>query len=124
MKITRVAEERELEPEDIADIKTRLVDFLEPFVDSFARHEQAVHAAVYIQGRLRKLARRTIEPIANENGLKRRPLQHFVGAGSWEDDGLRQEMVRQIAARMGRKNGVLIMDASGFQKSGAESVGT
>jgi SRSO17 transposase len=119
-----VAEERELEKEDIADIKKRLDDFLEPFRDRFERHEQAVHAAVYIQGRLRKLARRTIEPIANDKQLKRRPLQHFIGAGKWEDDGLRQEMVRQIGGEMGRKNGVLILDGSGFHKSGPESAGT
>ena len=119
-----MTEERELEAEDIADIKKRLVDFLEPFRDSFARHEQAVHAVVYIQGRLRKLTRRTIEPIANDNQLKRRPLQHFIGAGRWEDDGLRKEMVRQIGADMGRANSVLILDGSGFHKAGPESVGT
>ena len=119
-----MAEERELEAEDIADIKKRLVEFLEPFTDSFARHEQAVHAAVYLQGRLRKLTRRTIEPIAIDNQLKRRPLQHFVGAGRWEDDGLRKEMVRQIGVDMGRANGVFILDGSGFHKAGPESVGT
>ena len=119
-----MAEEKELTAEDVADIKKRLSTFLEPFRDSFERHEQALHAAVYIEGRLRKLARRTIEPIANDNQLKRRPLQHFIGAGKWEDDGLRKEMVRQIGADMGRENGVLILDGSGFHKSGPESVGT
>ena len=100
-----MTEQRELEAEDIEDIKKRLVDFLKPFRDRFARHEQAVHAAVYLEGRLRKLTRRTIEPIANDNQLKRRPLQDFIGAGRWDDDELRNQMIRQIGVEMGRANG-------------------
>lgn len=119
-----VADERELTADDIADIKTRLNDFLEPFRDRFARHEQLAHAAVYLEGRTRKLTRRTIEPIANDNQLKRRPLQHFVGAGKWEDEGIRHEMCRQIGSQLGRANGVFILDGSGFQKAGPQSVGT
>lgn len=116
--------ERELEAEDVADIRKRLASFLEPFRDRFVRHEQVVHAAVYIEGRSRQLTRRTIEPIARDKDLKRRPLQHFIGAGKWEDDGLRREMCRLIGVEMGRPNGVLVLDGSGFQKAGPDSVGT
>lgn len=118
------SEERELTAEDIVDIQKRLGDFVRPFRELFVRAEQAAHAAVYLEGRTRRLERRTIEPIANENRAKRRPLQHFVGAGKWEDERVRREMVRQIGAEMGRANGVLIIDASGFVKAGPESVGT
>lgn len=119
-----MAHEQELTEEDVNDIKKRLKDYLKPFADRFVRREQVLHAETYIEGRTRKLSRRTIEPIAVDNELKRRPLQHFIGAGRWEDAGLRQVMVREISERMGRANGVLILDGSGFQKAGPESVGT
>jgi SRSO17 transposase len=116
--------ERELAVEDVADIQKRLEEFLRPFQEMFVREEQRMHALMYIEGRARQLTRRTIEPIAVERGVKRRPLQHFVGAGRWEDELLRQVMVRQIGEQMGRPNGVLILDGSAFAKAGPESVGT
>jgi SRSO17 transposase len=117
-------DERELEADDIADIEKRLKEFLEPFRKMFVREEQRMHAAMYIEGRTRQLNRRTIEPIAVDRDVNRRPLQHFVGAGKWEDDALREVMAQKIGAEMGRPNGVLILDGSGFEKAGPESVGT
>lgn len=119
-----MAHEQELTEDDVNDIKNRLSEYLKPFAERFARREQVLHAATYIEGRTRKLPRRTIEPIAIENQRDRRPLQHFIGAGKWEDAGLREEMVRQVSRGMGRANGVFILDGSGFQKAGPESVGT
>ncbi len=119
-----MARERKLTVEDIDDIKVRLKAYLEPFAERFARREQVLHAAKYVEGRIRRLGRRTIEPIAIDTDSKARPLQHFIGAGKWEDTGLRELMVRQIGERMGRRNGVLILDGSGFQKAGPDSVGT
>jgi SRSO17 transposase len=122
--VAKVVVEQELTAEDIADIKKELGEFLQPYEEMFARQEQVMHAAVYIEGRMARLTRRTIEPIAIENDLKRRPLQHFVGAGKWEDELIKAEMARRVAAEMGKANGVLILDGSGFPKSGPESVGT
>lgn len=116
--------ERELEAEDIADIKKRLDEFMKPFREMFVREEQRLHASMYIEGRTRQLPRRTIEPITVDCDVKRRPLQHFIGAGKWEDELLRKEMARRIGAELGKSNGVLILDGSGFAKAGPESVGT
>lgn len=118
------SQERELDAEDIEDIKKRLAEFLAPFKEMFVREEQRFHAAMYIEGRTRQLTRRTIEPIAVDRDVKRRPLQHFIGAGRWDDEALRNEMARRIGADMGRPNGVLVFDGSGFAKAGPESVGT
>lgn len=108
----------------LAGIQERLDEFLIPFQRLFPRAEQRMHASVYVNGRLRNLPRRTTEPIAVEHGKKRRPLQHFVGAGKWEDEPIRKEIGQQVATEMGSDDGVLIVDGSGFQKSGPNSVGT
>jgi len=109
---------------DIEGIEERLESFLKPYLKLLARREQREHAALYIGGRLRQLPRRTVEPIAIEHGKERRPLQHFVGAGRWDDDALRTKQCRHVAAEMGCADGVLILDGSGFQKTGPHSVGT
>ena len=109
---------------DLAGIQERLDDFLVPFQKLFPRAEHREHASIYVNGRLRNLPRRTTEPIAIERGKKRRPLQHFVGAGKWDDDPIRTEVCQQVVAEMGSADGVLILDGSGFQKTGPNSVGT
>lgn len=122
--MARARRETEVAAGDLAGIQERLDAFLVPFQQLFPRAEHREHAAIYVNGRLRNLPRRTTEPIAIESGKKRRPLQHFVGAGKWGDEPLRKEVCDQVAAEMGSVDGVLIVDGSGFQKTGPDSVGT
>jgi SRSO17 transposase len=120
----RSRHETEVPVDDLAGMQERLDGFLTPYLKLFARAEQREHAAIYINGRLRQLPRRTLEPIATEHGKKRRPLQHFVGAGKWDDEVIRAKLCRRVATEMGNAEGVLILDGSGFQKTGPDSVGT
>ncbi len=122
--MARSKSETEVAVDDLAGLEERLETFLNPYVALLTRREQQEHAVIYVNGRLRQLPRRTSEPIATERGKKRRPLQHFVGAGKWDDGGMRSKMCRHVAAEMGSVDGVLILDGSGFQKTGPESVGT
>ena len=122
--MARSGSETDVAVDVVAGIEDRLEEFLKPFLKLFTRREQREHASVYVNGRLRELPRRTMEPIAIDRGLKRRPLQHFVGAGKWDDAPIRSKICRQVAAEMGSDDGVLILDGSGFHKTGPESVGT
>lgn len=122
--MARPRSETEFAAEEVDGIEARLAAFLKPYMKLLTRVEQCEHAEVYVSGRLRQLPRRTAEPIATERGKKRRPLQHFVGAGKWDDTAIRKKMCRAIAAEMGSADGVLILDGSGFQKTGPASVGT
>jgi SRSO17 transposase len=97
--------------------------FLEPLYGLFGYKPSHGHARMYISGRMRQLERRTLEPIATANGVHRRPLQQFVGNGQWSDEPVREKACEMIAEELGDPNGVLIVDGSGFQKWGTESVG-
>ena len=110
-------------PSDIADLVTRVDCFVEGYYPQFERSEQQGHARMHVTGRLAHMDRRTLEPIATANGVYRRPQQHFVGAGRWSDDDARDRICRDTAATLGTSSGVLVMDASSFQKWGHESVG-
>jgi SRSO17 transposase len=122
--MAKARSETEFGADDVDGIESRLATFLKPYKKLLTRVEQCEHAEVYVKGRLQQLPRRTVEPIATEHGNKRRPLQHFVGAGKWDDAAIRKKMCREVATEMGSADGVLILDGSGFQKAGPASVGT
>ena len=71
----------EVEPDTLRHCTRRLTRFIQRYLPFFYRDEQRQHAQVILQGKLTGLQRKTTEPIALEADLKRRPLQHFVGAG-------------------------------------------
>jgi SRSO17 transposase len=111
-------------PVDLLEqVLPRLVEFMEPFVASFCRREQVEHARTFVQGLLSNLERKNVESIAYRFGQERMPLQWFVGYSEWDDQPLRQELVRQVGAQLGDPEGVLVFDPSAFPKSGKESVG-
>lgn len=108
---------------DIAQCSESLDRFIERYKPLVYRTEQEEHLQIYLQGLVGGLERKSIEPIATAHGLYRRPLQHFVGAGKWSDPLIRTEMQHHVVEEIGAPDGVLVVDGSGFPKSGPESVG-
>lgn len=101
----------------------RLSRFLERYRRRFYRAEQRELAGVVLEGRLSNLERKTAEPIARQAGRPRKPVQHFVGAGSWDDDAVLAELRRHVAEVWADDRAVLIFDASAFAKKGDDSCG-
>lgn len=116
-------EECEVAPAIFDKVVSRLEQFMESFVASFARREQSEHAVTFVQGLLSDLPHKNAESIAYRFGQERMPLQNFVGASEWDDLTLRDELARQIGRELGDPDGVLVFDPSAFPKSGRESVG-
>lgn len=110
-----------------SSIETMLEDldeFLDPYLKYFGRRETHRHARMYLEGRMQtNMRRRTMEPITMKHDVPRRPLQMFVGAGVWKDEPVLLHMRGQVAEELGSSDGVLIMDGSGMEKFGTESVG-
>src|SRR5438132_9260815 len=79
---------------DIATCAAQLQQFVQRYLPCFYREEQRRHAQTILQGKLTGLQRKTTEPIAHQAGLKRRPLQLFVGAGQWKDQIVLKELRR------------------------------
>jgi len=69
------------------------------------------------------LQRKTTEPIAHRAGLKRRPLQLFVGAGKWDDQAVRAETRRHVREELGDDDATFVLDGSDFPKQGDASCG-
>jgi SRSO17 transposase len=113
----------EVEPDTVRGCTRRLTRFIRRYLPFFYRDEQRQHAAVILKGKLTGLQRKTTEPIAIDVALPRRPRQHFVGAGGWQDQTVLGELRRHVAAELGDPNGVLVLDPSAFPKKGHASCG-
>jgi SRSO17 transposase len=110
-------------PDQVRGCQDRLTSFLERYLPHFYRAEQRTNATVVIRGLLSGLQRKTCEPIAVEAGVHRKPVQFFVGAGKWDDEAVMAELRRHAREVLGDDQAVLVLDPSGFPKSGAESCG-
>jgi hypothetical protein len=51
------------------------------------------------------------------------PLQWFVGMSDWDDQPLREKLVRQVGKQLGRDDGILVFDPSAFPTSGKATHG-
>ena len=117
-------DECSVDPRIFERVVPRLEKFMGPFVEVFVRKEQIEHANTLVQGLLSDLDQKNVESIAYRFGQERMPLQWFVGVSDWDDEPLRDELVRQVGETLGDEDGVIVFDPSGFPKSGRESVGT
>src|SRR6202162_5833597 len=108
---------------DVSGCAGRLHAFLQRYLPCFYRQEQRQLAHVVVQGKLRKLERKTPEPIAYLAGRHRKPVQHFVGGGLWDDEAVMAELRRHVAQERTDPNAVLVLDPSGFPKKGTASCG-
>jgi SRSO17 transposase len=119
----RLLRDADLAPEDVRTCAGRLEEFARRYLPLFYRKEQREHALAVLQGKLTGLQRKTTEPIATQAGLKRRPLQLFVGAGQWDDRAVLGELRRHVAEELGDDEAVFVLDGSGFPKKGEASCG-
>jgi SRSO17 transposase len=113
----------EVSADDVRSCQLRLQLFLQRYLPRFYRVEQHALATVVLQGKLSKLERKTAEPIAYLAGRERKPVQHFVGAGSWDDEAVMAELRDHIAAVLADPEAVLVLDPSSFPKKGSASCG-
>ena len=116
-------EDATLTPALVAGCRDRLTRFLKRYLPRFYREEQRELATVVIQGLVSGLERKTCEPIANQAHRARKPVQHFVGCGRWDDDAVLDELRGHVREVLVDPNAVLVVDSSGFPKKGEHSCG-
>src|SRR5437764_15455673 len=100
-----------------------LTAFVQRYLPFFYRDEQRQHAETVLKGKLTGLQRKTTEPIAHQARQKRRPLQHLVGAGKWDDDAVRAELRDHVRDELGDPDAVLVVDNHGVPKKGDDTCG-
>lgn len=116
-------QDAEVSADAVRGCRDRLTQFLQRYLPVFYRKEQRELAEIVVQGKLSNLQRKTSEPIAYAADRERKPVQHFVGAGKWDDEAVMAELRRDVAEEIGDANGIFIVDGSGFAKKGNNSCG-
>ncbi len=116
-------DQTDVAPDAIRACARHLTTFIRRYLPCFYREEQRGHADTILRGKLTGLQRKTTEPIATQAGQKRRPLQHFVGAGRWDDPTVRTELRGHVREELGAPRAVLILDNHGVPKQGQDSCG-
>src|SRR5437588_7778968 len=122
-KAQQLLADAELTPASVRRCQEHLTQFLQRYLPRFYRQEQRELATLVIQGRLSGLERKTSEPIAIQAGRPRKPVQHFVGAGLWDDEAVMAELRRHVGEVLADPDAVLVLDGSGFPKKGTASCG-
>lgn len=112
-----------VDPATVNICSQHLTIFLQRYLPCFYRDEHRAHADTILRGKLTGLERKTTEPIARQAHQKLRPLQHFVGAGLWNDDAVLGELRRHVSAELADPKAVLVLDPSGVAKKGQDSCG-
>jgi SRSO17 transposase len=116
-------EQTTLSPDTVRACERHLTRFVRRYLPCFYRAEQRGHADTLLRGKLTGLQRKTTEPIATQAGQKRRPLQHFVGAGQWDDGAVLAELRRHVGEELAHPEAVLVLDNHGVAKQGDDSCG-
>ena len=94
------------------------------FRDCFARQEPRDQFFHYMVGQFSPLARKSIEPMAMQvEGGNVRAMQRLVSDALWDEDAMLATYHGLVQDEMGERDGVLIVDETGFAKKGQDSVG-
>ncbi|HET7014574.1 MAG TPA: IS701 family transposase [Streptosporangiaceae bacterium] len=110
---------------DLAGWLDRFDDvFARVVAPAFGRREPRLRARSYLLGLVSGLERKNGWTIAEFAGDKT-PLgmQRLLNQAVWDQDAVRDRLVRYVAAELGDPGGILIADETGFLKSGKMSAG-
>jgi len=90
----------------------------------FGRAELRRTASAFVDGLLSSVERKTGWLLAEQAGLERPSrIQGLLGRSLWEADALRDVVRDYVIEALGDRNGVLVVDDTGFVKKGRHSVG-
>jgi SRSO17 transposase len=90
----------------------------------FVRSEPRRRAIGYVRGLLSDAERKNGWQLAEELGEPNPDgVQHLLARAGWDAEAVRDDLVRYVAERLGDRQGVLIVDETGFLKKGTKSVG-
>jgi SRSO17 transposase len=101
-----------------------LSEFKGRLASAFGRAETRASASAFIDGLLSGVTRKTGWQLAEQAGLSRPyRMQSLLGRGSWNAEALRDKVREEVISNLGDRDGVLVVDETGFLKKGTHSVG-
>lgn len=108
----------------LVDWRAALDELKAHLAPALGRAETRASGGAFIDGLLSGAERKTGWMLAEEAGLDRPyRIQSLLGRSAWSADVLRERVQDYVMAALGDKDGVLVVDETGFVKKGTHSVG-
>jgi SRSO17 transposase len=106
-------------PDEIAEVRPRLLDFAAEMLGGLPRKDQRAAGELYVRGLLTDGQRKSMQPMAARLGVDHQRLQQFITSSTWDYTAVRRNVARWFAA--GQPVEALVVDDTGFPKDGAAS---
>jgi SRSO17 transposase len=106
-------------PQEIAEVRPRLVAFAAEMLGGLARRDQRAAGELYVRGLLTDGRRKSMQPMAARLGIDHQRLQQFITSSTWDYVAVRRNVARHFAASYPVE--ALVVDDTGFAKDGTAS---
>ena len=110
---------------EFEQVAASFATFHQEFASLFGRTEARKRSEQYLRGLLvQQTDRRNAENLAEIiDGATPRSLQRFLTESPWADEPLIDRLQRYVGQRLNQRDGVFVLDDTGFGKQGKKSVG-
>ena len=106
-------------PEQIAEVRPRLLEFTAGMLGGLARSDQRAAGELYVRGLLTDGRRKSMQPMAERLGVDHQRLQQFITSSTWDYVAVRRNVARWFAASQPVE--ALVVDDTGLAKDGMAS---
>ena len=103
-------------PQEIAEVRPRLLDFAAEMLGGLPRKDQRAAGELYVRGLLTDGQRKSMQPMAARLGIDHQRLQQFITSSTWDYVAVRRNVARWFAASQPVE--ALVIDDTGFPKDG------
>src|SRR5215213_8069638 len=108
-------------PEEMDQVRPRLVDFAAGMLGGLARSDQRAKGELYLRGLMLDGKRKSMQPMAARLGVDHQQLQQFMTSSTWDYVAVRRRLAARIIDLIDPVAWVL--DDTGFAKDGDASPG-
>jgi SRSO17 transposase len=106
-------------PEQIEQVRPRLVEFAEQMLNGLPRSDQRAKGELYVRGLLTDGARKSMQPMAQRLGIDHQGLQQFITSSTWDYTQVRANVATWAVDALNPD--AYVVDDSGFPKDGIAS---
>jgi SRSO17 transposase len=97
--------------------------WLEPFMEALGHSTRRRMCPAYVAGLIGPGDRKSVQPMARDNGVSYDQLHHFIGSGVWDAAPLEAALLVEADKLVGGETAWLIIDDTALPKKGRHSVG-
>src|SRR3954452_19742333 len=108
-------------PEEMDQVRPRLVDFAAGMLGGLARSDQRAKGELYLCGLMLDGKRKSMQPMAARLGVEHQQLQQFITSSTWDHVEVRKRIARWADEFIAPV--AYVIDDSGFPKDGSDSPG-